>query len=144
MLDLYEMSSQEVQDLLQEVGYGHLGCTCEGYPYVVPMKYYLAGSDIYLFTTEGMKTRCMDANPEVCLQVEDVHDLQHWRSVIATGRVERLTEPQDVDRVMQLVQEHNPTLSPAISRTWIDVWGRANIRAIYRMHPDEMSGRKTA
>ncbi|WP_416674953.1 pyridoxamine 5'-phosphate oxidase family protein [Egbenema bharatensis] len=144
MLDLYEMSSQEIKDLLQQVEYGHLGCACEGHPYVVPMKYYPTDSDIYLFTTEGLKTQCMDANPEVCLQVEDVHDLQHWRSVIATGRVERLVEPQDIDRVMKLVQEHNPTLSPAMSRTWIDAWGRANIRAIYRMQPNEMSGRKTA
>lgn len=144
MLDLYEMSSQEIQDLLQQVGYGHLGCAHEGHPYVVPMKYYLIGSDIYLFTTEGLKTRCMDANPEVCLQVEDVDDLQHWRSVIATGRVERLTELQDIGSVMQRVNEQNPTLSPAISRTWIDAWGRTNIRAIYRMHPNEMSGLKTA
>jgi len=144
MLDLYEMSSREIQDLLQQVGYGHLGCICGEHPYVVPMNYYLTGSDIYLFTTEGLKTQYMDANPEVCLQVEDVHDLQHWRSVVATGRVERLTEAQDIDRVMKLVQEHNPTLSPAISRTWIDVWGRANIRAIYRMYPNEMNGRKTA
>lgn len=143
MLDLYEMSSQEIQHLLQQVGYGHLGCTYEGHPYVVPMNYYLDGSNIYLFTTEGTKTRYMDANPEVCLQVEDVQDLQHWRSVIAMGRVDRLTDPQDIDRVMQRVKEHNPTLSPAISRTWVDVWGRANVSAIYRMSLTEMSGRKT-
>ncbi|MEG4495157.1 hypothetical protein [Microcoleus sp. D3_18_C4] len=44
---------------------------------------------------------------------------------------------------MQLVKEHNPTLSPAINRTWIDSLGRAEVIAIYRIPPWEMSGRTT-
>lgn len=143
MLDLYEMNSQEMRDLLQQVGYGHLGCTCEGHPYVVPMHYYLENSAIYLFTTEGMKSRYIDTDPEVCLQVEDVQDLLHWRSVIVRGRAERLTDQKAIDDAMKFVRECNPTLSPAINRTWIDAWGRANVIAIYCMHPSEMSGRKT-
>ncbi|MEG4228115.1 pyridoxamine 5'-phosphate oxidase family protein [Microcoleus sp. N9_B2] len=143
MLDIDEMSSKEIQELLQQVGHGHLGCVFEGHPYVVPMHYYLQDSDIYIFTTVGMKTKYIDSNPEVCLQVEEVRDFQHWRSVVVNGRAERLTEQSDIDRVMQLVKEHNPTLSPAINRTWIDSWGRAEVIAIYRIHPSEMSGRTT-
>lgn len=143
MLDIDEMSLKESQDLLQKVGHGHLGCVDEGKPYVVPMHYYLEGSDVYLFTTEGMKTQCMDANPDVCLQVEEVHDLLHWRSVVVTGRAERLTQQQDIDRARQFIKEQNPTLSPAINRTWIDAWGRAEVVAIYRIHPSEMTGRTT-
>ncbi|MEG4009519.1 hypothetical protein QUA41_26195 [Microcoleus sp. Pol11C1] len=44
---------------------------------------------------------------------------------------------------MQLVKEQNPTLSPAINRTWIDSLGRAEVIAIYRIHPSEMSRRTT-
>jgi hypothetical protein len=47
------------------------------------------------------------------------------------------------DRAMQLVKKDNPTLSPAINRTWIDSWGRAEVMAIYRFHPSEMGGRTT-
>lgn len=144
MLDIDEMGSKEIQDLLQQVGYGHLGCVGEGHPYVVPMHYYFEDSDIYIFTTEGMKTKYIDANPQVCLQVEEVHDLLHWRSIIVTGQAERLTQQQDIDRAMQFIKERNPTLSPAINRTWIDAWGRANVIAIYRIHHSEMSGRKTS
>ncbi|MEG4212842.1 hypothetical protein [Microcoleus sp. S13_B4] len=57
----------------------------------------------------------------------------NWRS-------SRLTEHKDIDRAMQLVKEHNPTLSPAINRTWVDSWGRAEVIAIYRIHPSQMSG----
>lgn len=143
MLDIDEMEQKEIQDVLQRLGYGHLGYIHEGKPYVMPMHYYLEDSDIYLFTTEGMKTHDIDANPEICLQVEEIHDPLHWRSVIVTGRAERLTEQQDIDHAMQFIKERNPTLSPAINRTWIDSWGRAEVIAIYRIYPGEMSGRTT-
>lgn len=143
MLDIDQMGQKEIQDLLQQVGYGHLGFIHEGKPYVMPMHYYLQDSDIYLFTTEGMKTHDIEENPEVCLQVEEIHDPLHWRSVIVTGRAERLTVQQDIDQAMQFIKERNPTLSPAINRTWIDAWGRAEVVAIYRIYKSEMSGRTT-
>ena len=99
--------------------------------------------DIYLFTTDGMKTQYMDANPEVCLQVEEVHSVEHWRSVTVTGLAERITEQPEIDRVRKLIKTQNPTLSPAVNRTWTDVWGRENIMALYRIRPTQMNGRTT-
>jgi hypothetical protein len=143
VLDIDEMSAKEMTDLLQQVGHGHLGCALGGHPYVVPMHYYFDEPNLYIFTTVGMKTKYMDVNPEVCLQVEDVKNLQHWRSVTVTGRAEHITEQGDIDRVMEFVKTRNPDLSPAINRTWIDAWGRAEEMALYRIHPDEMTGRTT-
>jgi uncharacterized protein len=144
MLDIDEMSSTEIYELLNKIGYGHLGFIHEGKPYVMPMHYYLEHEDIYMFTTEGMKTHDIDASPEICLQVEEIiNDPLHWRSVIVSGQAKRLTEKADVDRVRKLIKEINPTLSPALNRTWIDSWGRAEVVAIYRVYPSEMSGRTT-
>ncbi len=144
MLDIDEMSSKEIYELLNKIGYGHLGFIHEGKPYVMPMHYYLEGENIYMFTTEGMKTHDIDASPEICLQVEEViNDPLHWRSVIVSGQAKRLTEKPDIDRVRKLIKEINPTLSPALNRTWIDSWGRAEVVAIYRVYPSEMSGRTT-
>jgi hypothetical protein len=143
VLAIDEMSTKEIHDLLQKIGHGHLGCALDGHPYVVPMHYYFDDPDLYIFTTVGMKTQYMDANPEVCLQVEEVHDLEHWRSITVTGQAEHITELHDIDRIMQLVKSQNPTLSPAINRTWIDAWGRAEVMALYRIHPSEMCGRMT-
>jgi uncharacterized protein len=144
MLDIDEMSSQEIYELLRKVGYGHLGFIHEGKPYVMPMHYYLEGEAIYMFTTEGMKTHDIDASPEICLQVEEIiDDPLHWRSVIVAGQGKRLTEKTEIDRVWKYIKELNPTLSPALNRTWIDSWGRAEVVAIYRVYPSEMSGRTT-
>ncbi|AKG21516.1 pyridoxamine 5'-phosphate oxidase family protein [Calothrix sp. 336/3] len=143
MLDIDEMSSKEIHELLNKIGYGHLGCIHEGKPYVMPMYYYLENSDIYLFTTVGMKTHDIDANPEICLQVEEINGSLHWRSVIVNGRASRLTEQPEIDRAMNLIKERNTTLSPAINRTWIDSEGRSEAIAIYRIHESEISGRTT-
>jgi uncharacterized protein len=144
MLDIDEMSSKEIYELLHKIGYGHLGFIHEGKPYVMPMRYYLENEEIYMFTTEGMKTHDIDASPEICLQVEEIiNDPLHWRSVIVAGQAKRLTDKSDIDRVMKLIKEINPTLSPAINRTWTDSWGRAEVVAIYRVYPSEMSGRTT-
>ncbi|MEZ2238132.1 pyridoxamine 5'-phosphate oxidase family protein [Microcoleus sp.] len=143
MLDIDEMSSKEIEQLLHTVGYGHLGCIHEGKPYVMPMNYYIEEQEIYLFTTIGMKTHDIDANPEVCLQVEEIQDALHWRSAIVNGRASRLTIKEEIDRAMHFIQERNPMLSPAINRTWIDAEGRSEAIAIYRIHETEMSGRTT-
>ncbi len=143
MLDIDEMNQAEIQELLSQVGYGHLAYIHAGLPYVMPMHYYLEASDIYLFTTIGMKTHDIDANPEICLQVEAIRDPLHWRSVIVNGRAEKLTALPDINQALLLIKKHNPTLSPALNRTWIDAEGRSEMVAIYRIHPREMSGRMT-
>lgn len=143
MLDIDEMGKKEINELLQKVSLGHLGCSLDGQPYVMPMHYYFDEPNIYIFTTVGMKTKYIDVNPLVCLQVEEVHNLEHWRSVTVNGKAEHITEQQEIDRVMEFVKSINPSLSPALNRTWIDAWGRTEDMALYQIHPTEMSGRTT-
>jgi uncharacterized protein len=143
MLDIDEMTSQEIHQMLGLFGYGHLGYIHEGNPYVMPMHYYTEASEIYLFITVGMKTHNIDANPEVCLQVEEIRDPLHWRSVMINGRAQKLTALPEIEQITAVVKQHNPTLSPAINRTWIDAQGRPEVIAIYCLHPREISGRTT-
>lgn len=143
MLKIEDMPAGEMHDLLNRVGFGHLGCIHRNRPYVVPIHYAYHSQDIYFFTTEGTKTDAISDNPEVCLQVEEVHDSSHWRSVMVNGRAEKVTDPEEMEHAMQIITERNPTLTPAINLTQLDAWGRANITAIYRVRPEVIDGRKT-
>jgi uncharacterized protein len=143
MLKVEDMSPADMHALLQRENFGHLGCSRDGRPYVVPMNYAYDGKELYFFTTEGMKTQFIGANPQVCLQVEEVTDSSHWRSVMVIGRAERLTNTEDTERAMQLIVERNPSLTPAISATQMDTWGRAVNIALYRIMPELIDGRKT-
>ena len=143
MIEVEEMGAQEVHALLKRADYGHLGCARDNRPYIIPIHYAYQDPDIYIFTTEGMKTEFIAANPEVCLQVEEVDSPTNWKSVIATGKAERLTNQEEMEHAMQYITKANPTLTPALSKMWIDSWGRASTVTLYRIRPDVISGRKT-
>jgi uncharacterized protein len=144
MLKVEDMTPAEMHALLQRESFGHLGCARDGRPYVVPMHYAYDGKDLYFFTTEGMKTQFIEANPKVCLQVEEITDSTHWRSVMVIGQAEQLTKAEETQRAMKLITERNPSLTPAISATQLDTWGRAVDIALYRINPELIDGRKTA
>jgi nitroimidazol reductase NimA-like FMN-containing flavoprotein (pyridoxamine 5'-phosphate oxidase superfamily) len=142
-VEIEEMPPQEAHALLARLSYGHLGCARNNRPYVVPIHYAYHDQKIYILTTEGLKTDYIAANPEVCLQVEEVNSPTDWQSVVVIGEAERLTSPEDIERAMQHITKTNPTLTPAINIMWIDVWGRANRVATYRITPHIISGRRT-
>ena len=144
MLKVKEMSRPEIVALLRRGKLGHLGCSRDGHPYVVPMNYAFDSECIYFFTTEGTKTEYISANHEVCFQVEEVTDVRNWSSVMALGSAERLDKPEETERAMQLIAERNPTLEPAVNETKIGSWRRFNNIVIYRVRPHSLHGRKTA
>ena len=143
MLKVSDMSPAEMHALLQRESFGHLGCARDGRPYVVPMHYAYDGKDLYFFTTQGMKTQFIEANPQVCLQIEEVTDSTHWRSVMVIGRANELTTSDEMQRAMKLITERNPSLTPAISATQLDSLGRAVDIALYRITPEIIDGRQT-
>jgi len=143
MLKVEDMAPAEMHALLQRESFGHLGCARDGRPYVVPMHYAYDGKELYFFTTEGMKTKFIEANPKVCLQVEEITDSTHWRSVMVIGQAEQVTNAEETQRAMKLITERNPSLTPAISATQLDTWGRAVDIALYRINPELIDGRKT-
>jgi len=143
MLKVEDMSPAEMHALLQRESFGHLGCARDGRPYVVPMHYAYDGKELFFFTTAGMKTQYIDANPQVCLQVEEITDRTHWRSVMVIGRAVELTTGDETQRAMKLITERNPSLTPAISATQLDSVGRAVDIAIYRITPEIIDGRQT-
>lgn len=143
MLKVEDMAPAEMHALLERASFGHLGCSRDSRPYVVPMNYAYHDGELFFFTTAGMKTQFIDSNPRVCLQVEEVTDGSHWRSVMVIGRAEKLTNGDDTERAMKLITERNPSLTPAISATQIDTIGRAVDIALYRIKPELIDGRKT-
>ena len=143
MLKVEDMSPAEMHALLQRESFAHLGCARDNRPYVLPMNYAYDGKELYFFTTQGMKTQYIKANSQVCLQVEEINDSTHWKSVVVIGRANELTSAEETQRAMKLITQSNPSLTPAISATQLDSLGRAVDIALYRITPEIIDGRKT-
>ncbi len=94
-----EMTEKECRDLLARNSIGRLGCAQDNQPYVVPI--YLA-YDIdyfYVLSTLGQKIEWMRANPNVCVQMDEITGESQWSSVIVNGTYEELREPQFTDEL---------------------------------------------
>ena len=144
MIEVKDLTEQEIDELLTASHYGHLGCCRAGTPYVLPVNYvYLAG-EIFIYTTEGKKTDFIDENPNVCLQVEEVKSNSDWRSVVLTGTASRITDLDERERIVELLAARNPTFTPAVSIHWIDDWVRENHEVVYRVEVRSATGRRSA
>ncbi len=141
MIEVNEMTNDEIDELMQSVGFGHFACSRNDQPYVVPLNYAYSKPNIYVYTTDGKKSDIIKANPQVCLQVEDIINNGNWRSVVVNGRAEQITDIKEREEVLQLILKTNPTLTPAISIKWMDNWVRENREIVYRIKPDTIAGR---
>ena len=126
MLKVKDMSPAEMHALLQRESFAHLGCTNDGRPYVVPMNYAYDGKELYFFTTEGMKTQFIDANPKVCLQVEEVTDSSHWRSVMVVGEARRLTRADSARTPLPSMTRSRKWFTPSKPPTCAMSWSTEN------------------
>ena len=89
-----EMNQEECRAFLASASLGRLGCSLDNQPYVVPIYFVYELDYIYVLSTFGQKTDWMRANPQVCLEVDEIVDQSQWMSVIATGHYQELPEPQ--------------------------------------------------
>jgi uncharacterized protein len=141
MTEVNELTQEQIEELLGRINYGHLACSLDDRPYVVPTNFAYEGKFIYVYTTEGMKTNIIDTNPHVCLQVEEIVDSGEWQSVVVEGDAERITDPSERELALKLVRRTNPSLTPAISIRWVNNWIRENHEVVYRIHLNSTSGR---
>ena len=144
MIEILEMRDDEMYDLLGRVGYGHLACSQNDQPYVVPIYFAYDGDSIFIYTTEGKKSASMDNNPKVCLQVEEFLANSMWRSVVVIGEAKRLRDQTERESAIELIRKQNPSLMPALAIKWSNDWIRKNVEAVYRIHISSMTGRMSS
>jgi len=142
MIEVRELSKHEIDEVLSASNYGHLACSRDGEPYIVPIHFVYDGSVFFIYTTEGKKNEIIRANPKVCLQVENVASNEDWQSVIVNGIAAEVTEPKEREKAIRLVRSSNPSLTPALSIRWMDCWVRENREVIYLITPKITTGRK--
>jgi nitroimidazol reductase NimA-like FMN-containing flavoprotein (pyridoxamine 5'-phosphate oxidase superfamily) len=131
------LNQEEAVALLSVSRVGRLGCVYEDGPYVVPINYVLDGDSIYVHSLAGRKLEALRANPRVCLQVDEVTDPYHWRSAIAFGDYEEVTDPTERDRAVRTLYARFPNLTPVESVPVHD--GQSSV-VIFRIHIREVSG----
>ncbi len=110
------LGKEDARALLRAHHYGRLGCCHKQEPYVVPLNYLYTGEDLYMHSLPGLKIRAMRENPQICLQVDEVKDDYNWRSVIAFGEYEEITDPAEREQITGAMFQQLPHLTPVESQ----------------------------
>jgi nitroimidazol reductase NimA-like FMN-containing flavoprotein (pyridoxamine 5'-phosphate oxidase superfamily) len=118
MGSIHILPSDQIEDLLRTALVGRIACCAHGAdgdddrPYLVPLAYGYDGEAVYAHSTVGRKIRIMRANPRVTFEVDSAEAADRWRSVIAEGVYEELTDP--VERVAALRIVYPPPAIPPV------------------------------
>lgn len=131
------LSQEEARTLLAESRVGRLGVVYEGGPYVVPVNYVFDGESIYVHSLPGRKLTALRANPRACLQVDEATDEYSWRSAIAFGTFEDVTDPLEHDRAVRSLLSRFPHLTPVESVPVHD--GQSSV-ILFRINVEEVTG----
>jgi len=91
-INLRNMTHDECLTMMEGAHYGHLACSFEGQPYVIPIYFAFQARVAYSFSMPGRKVEWMRQNPKVCLQVEEELPKGSWRSVVINGRFQELSD----------------------------------------------------
>ena len=103
---LGKLNTDQIDAVLKGNITGRIGCTDGVKVYVVPVSYAFNGNYVIAHSKEGMKIDMMRAHPHVCFQVDEIDNYANWRSVIAWGDYEEITDPRERYYAMKYLVSH--------------------------------------
>jgi nitroimidazol reductase NimA-like FMN-containing flavoprotein (pyridoxamine 5'-phosphate oxidase superfamily) len=143
------LSIEQIEELLHSNNLGRIGCRDGDQVYIVPINYVYDGISIIAHSVAGMKIEMMRKNPFVCFQLDDIKDFTNWKSVIAWGEYNELTDEHEryeaiklfVDRMLRL-KISETAMPPELSENRVHPRAPGNIKpVIYRIILTEKTGR---
>ena len=143
------LNDEQILEVLKTNVLGRIGCTDGKKTYVVPVNYVFDDKFIICHSVLGMKIRMMRKNPDVCFEVDEMKSFTDWKSVIAWGTYQELTNEREryyamklfVDRMMRM-KISETAVPPEISEQRVHPRSPGNIKpVIYRIVLTEKTGR---
>jgi nitroimidazol reductase NimA-like FMN-containing flavoprotein (pyridoxamine 5'-phosphate oxidase superfamily) len=133
------LSSDEIEDLLQTNILGRLACNNGNRNYIVPISYVYDGKFIIAHSMEGLKIDMMRSNPDVCFEVDEINHFQSWKSVIIRGQFQELKDERERLYAMKLFLDKMIQLK--ISQTAHPNEQHSLKPVVFRIIPSEKTGR---
>jgi len=141
------LDHNQIEQLLHHQLIGRIGCHDNDQTYVVPISYAYDGVYIYGHTEIGKKVHMMRHNPKVCFQVDEMENMANWKSVIAWGEYEELTDTtkrnQAIEKLLDRILPHISSKTVQLSPHWpFAPTDLSNIKGIvFRIRIHERTGR---
>jgi nitroimidazol reductase NimA-like FMN-containing flavoprotein (pyridoxamine 5'-phosphate oxidase superfamily) len=135
---IVRMSDEQANSLLASQRVGRLGCIVESAPYIVPINYYFEDGCAYSHSLSGLKISALRQNPQACLQVDAIESDIRWQSVLAFGKYEEITNPNERSKILGKLFKRFPMLTPVETALAVDA-GAPPVIA-FRLRIDRLTG----
>lgn len=144
---IQELTRQESLDLLARARLGRLACAHETQPYIIPIYFAYDRDYLYSFSTVGQKIEWMRANPNVCVEADEVVSPRQWLSVVVFGHYEELPNIPEWRNAREYA--HNKLLrcsaiwwEPGYAKTILQDAERPLTPLFYRIHIARITGHR--
>ena len=118
---LGKLNDTQIEEVLANNVLGRIGCHDDGRTYIVPINYVYDGKNIIAHSTPGMKIQMMRHNPQVCFEVDVMEDTSSWKSVIAWGEFEELTNKEERNKAIRILMDRKlPSFSSVTTKLSAD------------------------
>lgn len=143
---LGSLTKNQCERILLSELVGRIGCYASGKMYIVPLTYVFEKGYLYAHAKEGLKITMMRKNPNVCVQVDQIDDMAHWRSVVVWGKFEEITTAADQDKTAKLLADRFSIYNTSESvKPVFDTSGQEPLKqkkpVLFRIAVEEMTGR---
>ena len=100
------LPDDQIEDLLRTAVVGRIACCAhgaagDGRPYLVPLAYGYDGESVFAHSGPGRKLDFMRAEPRITFEVDEATASDRWRSVVAEGTYEEITDPEERQRALR-------------------------------------------
>jgi|SRR5215831_10390195 len=117
-----KLSSPEIETLLYKQCVGRIGCHDNDVVYVVPISYAYDGKYIYCHSYDGKKMEIMRRSPNICFQVDEMKDMANWKSVIAWGKFEEVTDQLERSEALKILLDRELPIPSSITTHLGNTW----------------------
>lgn len=104
---IFVLDPDGIEDLLSTSLVGRIACAAptvnDGRPTIVPLAYGYDGEAAYAVGPIGQKIRIMRQQPLVSFEVDSAEAEDRWRSAVAEGIYEELTDPAAREAGLQVI-----------------------------------------
>jgi len=98
-----ELSADAIESLLREESVARIAYVDRrGRPCIVPITYAYDGKALYGYSMLGSKIEGMSSSPDVCIEIDRIHNSADWWSIVVRGTFEQLTGEAAVDAVERI------------------------------------------
>ena len=144
-----KLTEQQIEEILKDNIWGHLGCNDGFNTFVYPINYLYDGKYVTIHSQTGSKIKVMRQNKRVCFQVDEVENHRNWKSVMVFGEYHELEDEQERQDAMKaffnrrlFLKITEPDILPGSNEQEADEQFEKDSRpTIFRIVIDEKSGR---